>query len=166
MKGTGFPGGADGKESASQCRRCGFSPGVGKIPWRRKWQPTPVLLHGKSHGQRRLAGYSPWGHKRVGHSLATEQHEQKWQASGGSFDGIVESTCILSWSSAPFHGEGMDQRSKSLSPWILEPDPWKLTHSSHWVIVSKTQTVWEINAGWRKPPRFRGCCYVPWPRES
>ena len=35
--------------------------GVGKIPWRRKWQPTPVLLPGKSHGQRSLVGYSPWG---------------------------------------------------------------------------------------------------------
>ena len=40
-----------------------FDPWVGKIPWRRKWQPTPVLLPGKSHGQRSLVGYSPWGHK-------------------------------------------------------------------------------------------------------
>ena len=31
--------------------------------WRRQWQPTPVLFHGKSHGQRSLEGYSPWGHK-------------------------------------------------------------------------------------------------------
>ena len=36
---------------------------VGKISWRRKWQPTPVLLPGKSHGQRNLVGYSPWDHK-------------------------------------------------------------------------------------------------------
>ena len=36
---------------------------VGKIPWRRKWQSTPVLLPGKSHGQRSLVGYSPWGSK-------------------------------------------------------------------------------------------------------
>ena len=36
---------------------------VGKIPWRRKWQPTPVFLPGKFHGQRSLAAYSPWGHK-------------------------------------------------------------------------------------------------------
>ena len=43
--------------------RCGFNPRVGKIPWRRKWQPIPVLLPEKSHGQRSLAGYSPWGHK-------------------------------------------------------------------------------------------------------
>ena len=39
----------------------------GKIPWRRKWQPTPVLLPEKSHGQRSLVGYSAWGRKRVGH---------------------------------------------------------------------------------------------------
>ena len=36
---------------------------VGKITWRRKWQSTPVLLPGKSHGQRSLVGYSPWGRK-------------------------------------------------------------------------------------------------------
>ena len=46
-----------------QCRRPGFDPWVGKIPWRRKWQLTPVLLPGKSHGQRSLVGYSPWGRK-------------------------------------------------------------------------------------------------------
>ena len=46
-----------------QCRRPGFDPWVGKIPWRRKWQPTPVLLPGKSHGRRSLVGYSPWGPK-------------------------------------------------------------------------------------------------------
>ena len=44
-------------------RRLGFDPWVGKIHWRRKWQPTPVFLRGESHGQRSLAGYSPWGHK-------------------------------------------------------------------------------------------------------
>ena len=38
-------------------------PWVGKISWRRKWQPTPVFLPGESHGQRSLAGYSPQGHK-------------------------------------------------------------------------------------------------------
>ena len=52
-----------GKESACQCRRLGFYPWVGKIPWRRKWQLTPVFLPGRSHEQRSLAGYSPWGCK-------------------------------------------------------------------------------------------------------
>ena len=41
----------------------GFNPWVGKIPWRRTWQPTPVFLPGESHGQRSLAGYGPWGCK-------------------------------------------------------------------------------------------------------
>ena len=39
-----------------------FNPWVGKIPWRKKWQPSPVFLPGESHGQRNLAGYRPWGH--------------------------------------------------------------------------------------------------------
>jgi len=38
---------------------CKYDPGVGKIPWRRKWQPTPVFLPGKAHRQRSLEGYSP-----------------------------------------------------------------------------------------------------------
>ena len=50
-----------------QCRRPEFHPCVRKIPWRRKWQLTPVFLPGKTHGQRILVGYSPWGPKRVGH---------------------------------------------------------------------------------------------------
>ena len=64
----GFPGGASGKEPMSQCRRrkrCRFDPWVGKIPWRRAWQPTPVFLPRESHGQRSLVGYSPWGHKEL-----------------------------------------------------------------------------------------------------
>ena len=44
-------------------QRCKFDPWVGKIPWRRAWPPAPVFLPGKSHGQRSLAGYSPWGCK-------------------------------------------------------------------------------------------------------
>ena len=53
-----------------QCGRPGFDPWVRKIPWRRKWQPTPVLLPGKYDGWRSLVGYSPWGHKE---SDATER---------------------------------------------------------------------------------------------
>ena len=56
----GFPGGTGGKEPPCQHRRRRFSPRVGKIPWRRAWQPTPVFLPGESHGQRSLTGYSPW----------------------------------------------------------------------------------------------------------
>ena len=49
-----------------QCRslrRHRFNPWVGKMPWRRRWQPSPAFLPGESHGQRSLAGYSPWGRK-------------------------------------------------------------------------------------------------------
>ena len=58
-----------GKESAHNVGDLGLTPGfgfnpwVGKIPWRKEWQPTPVSLPGESHEQRSLMGYSPWGHK-------------------------------------------------------------------------------------------------------
>ena len=61
-----FPDGSALKNlpaNARATRDVGLSPGSRKIPWRKKWQPTPVLLPGESHGQRSLAGYSPWGRK-------------------------------------------------------------------------------------------------------
>ena len=54
-----------------RCKRCEFSPWFGKMPWRRKWQPAPIFLSGKSYRQRRLVGYSPCGHKE---SDTTELH--------------------------------------------------------------------------------------------
>ena len=48
-----------------QCGRPGFSPWVGQIPWRRERLPTPVFWPGEFHGQRNLAGYSPWGLKEL-----------------------------------------------------------------------------------------------------
>ena len=72
------------------CRRHRFNPWVWKIPWRRKWQPTPVILPIKSHGQRNLAGCSPWGHKRAGHnwpnSWVCESHEMPGKA--------IENACL------------------------------------------------------------------------
>ena len=59
----GFPGWHGGKESACQRRRHRFDHLVGKILWRRKWQPAPVVLPGKFHEQRSLADYTPWGHR-------------------------------------------------------------------------------------------------------
>ena len=72
-----FPGGSDGKSICLQSGRPTMrsSQRVGQIPWRRKWQPTLVFLPGKSHGQRSLAGYSPWGHKE---SDKTEQCHFTW----------------------------------------------------------------------------------------
>ena len=67
----GFPGGSDSKASAYNVGDPGsipgFNPWVRKISWRRKWQPTPVFLPGKSHGRENLVGYSPWD-RRVGHN--------------------------------------------------------------------------------------------------
>ena len=61
----GLPRWLSGEESAWQCTTHGFNPWVEKVPWRRKWQPIPGLLPGKSHGQRSLVGYSPRGHKEL-----------------------------------------------------------------------------------------------------
>ena len=57
MYSMGFLGGSTVKNL--QCGSCRFDPWVGKIPWRRAWQPTPVFLPGESHGQKSLKGYSP-----------------------------------------------------------------------------------------------------------
>ena len=56
-----LPRWCSGKESACQCRRLEFDSWVRKIPWNKKWQPTPGFLLGKLHGQRSLEGCSPWG---------------------------------------------------------------------------------------------------------
>ena len=90
-----FPSGSAGKEPNCQCRKYKrhefyplgiFIPLVGKIPWKRKWQPTPVFLPGKSHEQRSLAGYSPWGHKE---SDTTEQPNNKEMLCGPLAHGML-----------------------------------------------------------------------------
>ena len=63
MKSWAFP--VAQQRTCLQCRGHGFDPWVGKIPWRRKQQPTPLFLPGKSHGQRSLVGYSAEGHKEL-----------------------------------------------------------------------------------------------------
>ena len=69
-------GGTNSKEPACQCRRHKrrrFNLWVGKIPWRRAWQPTPVFLPGESHGQRSLVGHSPWSY-RIRHNWSDLAH--------------------------------------------------------------------------------------------
>ena len=71
------------KESVCQCRRSrrrGFSPWVGKIPWRRAWQPTGVFLPGDSHGPRSLVDYSPWGLRQdwvIKHAHMQDKHKDR-----------------------------------------------------------------------------------------
>ena len=58
----GFPGDVNAKEPTCQCRKCKklrFDPWIGKILWKRVWQPTPEFLPGEAHGQKSLEGYSP-----------------------------------------------------------------------------------------------------------
>ena len=76
-----------------QFRRPGFDPWVRKIPWRREWQPTLVLLPGESHGQRSLLGYSPWGCKRVRQDwsdLARACVDVRWDQNLLNFKGILD----------------------------------------------------------------------------
>ena len=71
----GFSGGLAVRNppvNAGDLSDLGLIPGLGRIPWSRKGQPTPVFLHRESHGQRSLAGYSPWD-CRVRHNWATKQ---------------------------------------------------------------------------------------------
>ena len=78
MRVRGLPWWLSGKESTGSFRRQGFNPWVRKIPWRRKWQPTAVFLPGKSHGQRSLEGYSPWGQKEL--DTTSQLKQQHWES--------------------------------------------------------------------------------------
>ena len=80
VQSLGFPGGTCGKEPACQCGRhkLRFNPQNGKIARRRKWQPSPLFLPRKSHGQRSLVGYSPKGLEEWDATEAA-QHSRKGQ---------------------------------------------------------------------------------------
>ena len=96
-----FPDGASGQEPACQCRRCrrrGFSLWVGKIPWRRAWQPTPVFLAGESHGQRSPVGCSPRGHSESD-TTAGPRHAGTPASGSGAFRNVK--LCALNHHAAP-----------------------------------------------------------------
>ena len=82
----GLPWWLSGQKIYLQSRRLRFDPWVKKNPWRRKWQPTPVFLLGKAHGQRSLAGYSPWGCK----ESDTSEHEHRQAYRGNIFTNICD----------------------------------------------------------------------------
>ena len=109
------------KESTCQCRRCGFDPWVGKIPWKRKWQPTPVFLPEKFYGQRSPVGVSPWSCKRVGYDLVTNNNniscDFKWSSLGADqLLGLVSLPFAL-----PHWGAGKScaESLSKLSNWAL-----------------------------------------------
>ena len=124
-----FPGGTRGKEPACQCRRHrrrSFNPWFRKIPWKRAWKPTQVFLLGKSHGQRSLVGYSPWGHKRVRHNWArmwacTHTHTcMQGQAEGIEIvcKGMLRNEAEWSWESSGWTREypGRDENNVVILP--------------------------------------------------
>ena len=97
---NGLPWWLSGKESACHCRRLrrfGLNPWVRKILWRRKWQPTPVFLPGRSHGLRSLVGYRPWDCK-------SQTQLSSWAHTGSynilyahilSYDLVIQRNAIL-----------------------------------------------------------------------
>ena len=70
-----FPAGGSAIKNPLAMQEIRFDPWVGKIPWRKKWQPTPVFLPGKSHGQRSLVG-TVHGVARVRHDLGLKHRHQ------------------------------------------------------------------------------------------
>ena len=105
---TRSPGGTNGKTpplNAGRCNKLEFDPWVRKIPWRRKWEPTPVLLPGESHGQRNLVGCSPQGHTESDVPEVT-QHTLMYKTQGGP--GVIHLQVLLH-----------DSHSLRFSPFLL-----------------------------------------------
>ena len=105
-----------GKESACRYKRHGLDPWLGKIPWRRTWQPTPVFLPGKSHGQGSLAGYSSRGSQRVGHDLATKQEQSRCASSAPVGVRHSQQTAVCEPGMHLFLWAGQHRASKPRSP--------------------------------------------------
>ena len=113
----GFLGGSVVKNLPADAGDVKFDPLVRKIPWRRKWQPTPVFLPGKSHRQRSLVGYSPWGRKsesvsEVTQSCSTVCNPMECSLPSSSVHGIFQAR-ILEWVAISF-----SKRSSRPRDWI------------------------------------------------
>ena len=97
-----FPGGTTGREPICQCRRhkgCRFDPWIGKISWRRAWQPTPVFLPREFYGQKSLVGYSPWDGKESDtiEQLNPAQHRLSCSMAYGILLSQGLNLCLLHW---------------------------------------------------------------------
>ena len=116
---AGFPGRPRGKEAVCDYRslwRQRFDPWVRKILWRRKWQPPPVFLPGKSHRQRNLEGYSPWSHKEsdtTEHARKQTQQTRVYQKSSSVGTSLVVQGLIIH----------LAMQGSRFNPWLgnLEP---------------------------------------------
>ena len=85
-----------------RCKRPEFGPWVRKIPWRREWQPIPVLLPGEFYGYRSLADYSPWGRKRVWHAWETKHMalQTSWRQRASSLSAFSPPPSPSSWTTS------------------------------------------------------------------
>ena len=145
----GFPGGSVGKESTCNAGDSGLDPWVGKIPWKRAWQPIPVFLPGESPWTEESGGMQSMGSQRVGHDWAT-----KYIFINGYRKGTRRSTNqvfkIGSWNS--LSGPTPPNSRPTLSPWnfsaikhftSMEFQVWKLGHCLMRVyFTSQLQTSW------------------------
>ena len=113
--------------------RCRFNPWVGKIPWRRKWQPTPVFLPRKSHGQESLEGYSPGGCGRTWRNWACMHDNNQCQLGLSWANGVTATLQQAAGLREPWvqmWGEGRHGRPH----WRLwrEPKLWAPEHRCCW----------------------------------
>ena len=106
------------KRSTWQCRRPGSDPWVGKSPWRRKWQPIPVFLSGKSHGWRSLAGCGSWGHKESNTTERLALH-------------FIEKEVVCREGMTLAQGQLVNQQLTELAP---DQDPSKSSHAITYTI--------------------------------
>ena len=130
----GFPGGSAVKNLPAMQE----TPGSGRSPEVGNSNPTPVFLPGKSEGQRNLEGYSPWGHKRVGHDLVTKQQqhtyacvcvcvyiyiyththtEREWEKANIFFSPITQWIILSTWFNTPGWGIALTRSQSWL--WLL-----------------------------------------------
>ena len=111
-------------------RRWRFDPWAGKIPWRRKWQPSPVFLLEKSHGQRSLAGCSPWDYKELNVTEVTHTHTHTHMHTHTHAQHVCKVCVVFSY----FHSILLHAYSIFLSNPVLEHCQFFpiLTHPAHY----------------------------------
>ena len=122
----GKPWWLSGKESTYPCRRRRrrvFDRWVGKNPWRRTWQPTPVFLPRESHGQRSLVGFCPWGRKELDTTELLNTHTARCE-----WGGRMPETNISYFKTVPSQAY-IPQRGRKLSSSFIAPTaPWGHSH--------------------------------------
>ena len=141
-----------GKEFSCNAGGLGSTSGLGRFPWRRKWQPTPVFLPGESHEQRSLAGYCPWGCKSWT-QLSNYIRMNQVHIWGFPGDSVVRNTPVMQepqrmwvWSLGreDLLEEGMATHSSILAwriPWTEEPvklSPWGRRVRHNWSDLAHT----------------------------